>query len=155
MAAARFRRSKREALRRQGVLNHRANQVRDRLFTQHEFFDPDDLMQVKYEMVRRVEEDGVAVTDAVEQFGFSRPSFYQARASLRAAGLAGLLPKKRGPHSGHKLSADVVAFLQQERLKDPEARADELARRICDRFGVAVHPRSVERALVRQEKKLR
>jgi transposase len=155
MAAPKSRRAdrKRETLRRQGVLNAQPERVRDPLFTQHEFFDPQDLVQVKYELVRRVEADGMAITDAVALFGFSRPSFYQARASVQARGLAGLLPKKRGPRSGHKLSADVVAFAEQQRLQDSAVRAAELARRIAERFGVAVHPRSVERALARQEKK--
>jgi len=157
MPAARSRRAdrKRDTLRRQGVLNAQPERVRDPLFAQHEFFDPNDLVQVKYEMVRRVETDGMAITDAVALFGFSRPSFYQARASVQARGVAGLLPKKRGPRGGHKLSADVVAFAAQQRVQDSALPAGELARRIAERFGIAVHPRSVERALARQEKKRR
>ena len=146
---------KREVLRRQGVLNMHPERVRDPLFGHHDFFDPHDLMQVKDEMVRRVATDGVAVTAAADAFGFSRPSFYQAQASLEERGLAGLVPRKRGPHGGHKLKADVVAFLKQERTQDPAVSADELARRVGTRFGVVVHQRSVERALERQEKKRR
>jgi len=64
-----------------------------------------------------------------------------------------LVPQKRGPRRAHKLSADVVDFLQRERSEDPSLRSPELARRVRKRFGRKVHPRSVERALARQEKK--
>ena len=146
-------RRKRDTLRRQGVLNKHAKRVRDPLFEQHDFFDADDLVQVKYEMVRRVESDGLPITDAVERFGFSRPSFYQARASLQTSGLAGLIPKKRGPRGGHKLTADVIKFLEQQRAQDSTVGVGELARQVAQRFGVDVHPRSIERALKRREKK--
>lgn len=145
--------AKLEALREQGVLNPNPERVKDQLFAEHGFFDARDLVQVKYEMVRRVETDGASVTDAATVFGFSRPSFYQAQASLRAHGLPGLLPKKRGPRSGHKLSDDVVTFIEEIRAKDPALSSDELARRVEGSFGVRVHRRSVERALERREKK--
>jgi transposase len=72
---------------------------------------------------------------------------------LERGGLAALVPKKPGPRRSHKLSLEVVDFLQRERSEDPSLRPPELARRIRARFGRTVHPRSVERALARREKK--
>jgi hypothetical protein len=63
------------------------------------------------------------------------------------------VPKKPGPRRAHKLSAEVVDFLQQQRAEDAALRPAELARRVRARFGRRVHPRSVERALARREKK--
>lgn len=142
-----------DALREQGVANPHPERVRDGLFAEHDFFDARDLVQVKYEMVRRVEAEGAAVTDAAAAFGFSRPSFYQAQAALRALGLAGLLPKKRGPRGAHKLSAEVMSFVGEERARDSTIPSDELVRRVEQRFGIRVHRRSVERALARSKKK--
>jgi transposase len=153
MAPPRRRDPKRETLREQGVLNPHPERVHDELFAQHDFFDARDLVQVKYEMVRRVQAEGMSVTDAATNFGFSRPSFYQAQESMRANGLAGLLPKKRGPRSGHKLGADVIAFLEKTRAEDPSLRPADLADHTEQHFGIRVHPRSIERALARQEKK--
>jgi transposase len=144
---------KTDALREQAVLNPHPERVRDEVFVAHDFFDARDLVQVKYEMVRRVEADGTSVSDAAAAFGFSRPSFYQAQHALRAHGLAGLLPKKRGPRRAHKLSAEVVDYVAQLRTEEPGATSRELAGRIERRFGIRVHPRSVERALARGEKK--
>jgi transposase len=144
---------KTDALREQGVLNAHPERVGDPLFSEHEFFDPRDLVQVKYEMVRRVEAEGASITDAATAFGFSRPSFYQAQNALQLHGLAGLLPKKRGPHGGHKLSEEVVDFLAQLRANEVAIPTHDLVRRVEERFGIRVHARSVERALARREKK--
>jgi transposase len=43
----------------------------------------------------------------------------------------------------------VVAFAEQLRQADPSLRAQDLAAAIAERFGISVHPRSVERALAR------
>jgi transposase len=141
-----------------GVRNSRPQAVRDPLFAKSDFFDARDLVQVKYEMVRKAEVDGASVTSAVEAFGFSRPSFYQVQAALRRDGLAGLLPKKRGPKGARKLRGEVMEFLTaaHDGPGAPAAgAAAELARQVQKRFGVRVHPRSIERALARQKKKLR
>ena len=143
---------KADALREQGVLNPHPERVGDNLFAEHEFFDARDLVQVKYEMVRRVEAEGASITDAAAAFGFSRPSFYQAQTALRSQGFAGLLPKKRGPRSGHKVSQEVVEFLVRLRAGEPALSSQELVGRVA-RFDIRVHVRSVERALARREKK--
>ena len=144
---------KSDALRERSAFNPRPERVTDELFHQSEFFDPRDLPQVKYEMLRRVQHDGVAVAGAAKSFGFSRPSFYAAQAAFAAGGLSGLLPKKRGPRGAHKLSEEVMDFIDGVRAADSSVTASSLVPQVKARFGIAVHPRSVERALARQEKK--
>lgn len=144
---------KQQGLRTQGVLHHRPEAVTDKLFCQLDFFDPCDLLQVKYEMLRRVETDGYPVSTAAAAFGLSRPSFYEARAAWQHEGLAGLLPKKRGPHGGHKLTDEVIMFLRSEYSNDTSLTPPELAAQVEAIFGIQVHPRSIERALQRAEKK--
>lgn len=67
-----------KALRARRSLNPRPGMVRDERFAGSAFFDARDLVQVKYEMVRRVRVDGDAVSRSAAAFGFSRPSFYEA-----------------------------------------------------------------------------
>src|SRR4029450_2706279 len=86
-----------EALRSTRSLNPRPEAVTDDEFGSSEFFDARDLVQVKYEMVRRVRVEGEAVSRSAASFGFSRPSFYQAVAAVDAHGLAGLVPGRPGP----------------------------------------------------------
>lgn len=144
---------KREALREMGCLNSRPETVRAPLFQNSRFFDPRDVVQVKYEMVRSVEVDSRSVTAAAADFGFSRPAFYQAQEALTREGLAGLLPKKRGPRGGHKLTEEVIAFLEEQRATSPAASVRALAALAHKRFGLVVHPRSVTRALEKDKKK--
>lgn len=117
------------------------------------FFDPRDLVQVKYEMLRRVRRDGLPVNRASAAFGFSRPIFYQSAAAFDAAGLPGLLPQKPGPRRSHKLSEEAMALLEEALATAPGLGAIELARRLQQRLGLSVHPRSIERALARRAKK--
>lgn len=137
------------ALRAERSLNPHPEDVTDEAFGASEFFDARDLVQVKYEMVRRARVDGVPVSRSAAAFGFSRPSFYQAAAAVDAHGLAGLVPARPGPRRAHKLTDEVVAFARAAREGDPGLRSTELAELIADRFGISVHPRSVERALAR------
>jgi len=111
-----------KALRKNGTLNTHPDTVVDALFSDNEFFDPRDMVQVKYEMLRRVREDKMPVAQAAKMFGFSRVSFYQLQHAYDRLGLAGLMPS-------------------------------ELAKQIKERFRLSVHPRSIERALERLQKK--
>jgi transposase len=137
------------ALRAERSLNPRPEAVRDERFVGSEFFDARDLVQVKYEMVRRSRVDGDAVSRSAAAFGFSRPSFYAAASALEDGGLAGLVPARPGPRRAHKLTDEVVAFARERRATDPSLRSADLVEAIAARFGVRVHRRSVERALAR------
>jgi transposase len=139
-----------DALRAERSLNPRPETVRDDAFAASEFLDARDVVQVKYEMVRRVRVEGDTVSASVAAFGFSRPSFYEAAAAIDAGGLAALVPARPGPRRAHKLSDEVVAELQQRLEADPSLRAVDLVAVVAERFGIRVHPRSIERALARQ-----
>jgi transposase len=140
---------KEEALRAARALNPRPEAVVDAAFAESEFLDARDLVQVRYEMVRRVRVEGDSVSAAAADFGFSRPSWYAAATALDEAGLPGLLRARPGPRRAHKLSAEIVTFLLAALEADPTLRSPELARRVGESFGLEVHPRSVERALER------
>ena len=138
-----------QALREERSLNPRPERVRDPAFASSEFLDARDLVQVKYEMVRRVRVDGDPVSRSAAEFGFSRPSFYEAAAALDGGGLAALVPARPGPRRAHKMSGEVVALAREQLQADPSLRPADLVGPIEQRFGVRVHPRSVERALQR------
>ncbi len=140
-------------LRKSATLNPHPEQVNDALFQAHPFFDPRDLVQVKYEMLRRVIIDGHAVEAAAAAFGFSRVRWYQLRQRFAGQGLVGLLPQGKGPRQASKLSDEILAFILQTMRAEPELRATEMPVRVEQQFGVSVHLRSIERALARSRKK--
>jgi transposase len=145
--------SKRHALRDSGTFNPRSAEVRHSLFAHSEFFDPQDLVQLKYETLRALEKDGYSIAQAAGEFGLSRPTIYQAQAHFRKGGLPGLLPRQRGPRHPHKLTGEVFAHLQDLRAKEPELNAEELARRLRQRFKVKLHRRTIEKALKARAKR--
>jgi transposase len=140
---------KEETLREARALNPRPEAMVDEEFASSEFFDARDLIQVRYEMVRRVRVEGETISAAAADFGLSRPSWYAAAAALDEEGLPGLLRSRPGPRRAHKLSSEIVQFLLETRHAEPDLRGPELARRVEASFGLSVHPRSVERALER------
>ena len=145
--------AKTRALREPGCLNPNAEAVRDELFLSNAFFDPRDLLQVKYEMLRRVREDGVPVSHAAASFGVSRPTWYLAQRAYDAGGLPGLLPDRPGPRRPHKISDEVVEALRAAKNERPELTAADLVDLVRARFGISVHRRSIDRALGREKKR--
>jgi transposase len=139
-------------LKRTGTLNSHPDSVSDRRFQENPFFDPKDLLQVRYEMLRHHRVEGVSIVEVATRFGVSRPTVYQAQAAFQQAGLSGLLPKQRGPKEGHKLSAEVVEYVRSLRTAEPGLTTVACVQAIQKKFGFAVHRRSLERALASKKK---
>ena len=88
-----------------------------------------------------------------ELFGFSRPAFYHALEVFQNEGLPGLIRKRPGPRRAHKLSEKVLQYIDALRAEDENLTAADLAAKVRRKFRVVIHPRSIERALQRDEKK--
>jgi transposase len=143
---------KEESLRAARALNPRPDAVADAAFAGSEFLDARDLVQVKYEMVRRVKVNRETVTSTAAAFGFSRPSFYEAATAVDSGGLAALVPARPGPRRAHKLSEEVVSYMRELLDADPSLRSSDLVDMVEQRFELRVHSRSIERALARRPK---
>jgi len=145
--------AKADVLRRQGALHPHPDAVRDEAFRRDEFFDPRDLVQVRYEMLRRHQVDRDAVTEIAVAFGVSRQAYYMTEAAFTKKGIVGLLPRRRGPRRAHKCTDEILDFVEQWRADlYPEEKVSEAVQK---RFGVSIHPRSLTRALARRKKKQR
>lgn len=142
-----------QALKSAGTFNPRAGQVRHPLFGHSEFFDPQDLPQLKYETLRALDRDGYSIARAAREFGLSRPTIYQAHGQFEQQGLEGLLPHKRGPKQPHKLTPQVRQYLEEVAGAEGPLPAAQLARRLRQRFRVKLHPRTIEKALKAKAKK--
>lgn len=141
------------SLRANGSLNPHPERVSDALFQAYHFFDPRDVVQVKYEMLRRVRVSGQPVGRTAAAFGYSRVRLAQLRKCFEEAGMVGLLPQGKGPRRAHKLTDKVLDFVLETLKAEPEMRTTELPQRVAGQFGISVHLRSIERALARRRKK--
>jgi transposase len=145
--------SKRDRLSQLGALNPRPERVQAPWFREAGFFDPQDFVQVKYEMLRHVREEGANKADAAALFGLSRPTYYQAETAFERDGIAGLLPRTRGPKAAHKLTGEVMQIVEEHLAAHGPLQARSLAELVHARLGISVHPRSIERALARKKKR--
>ena len=132
-------RSKTSALAEDGTLNPAPRKVNDPKFREESFFDPRDIVQVKYEMLRRVSVDKMSVTQVSDEYGVTRPTFYQAKADFEGARIAGLVPRKRGPRGPHKIQSEVLAFLKAQVSPGEPIRARELTNLVRGEFGLDDH----------------
>jgi transposase len=146
---------KTDSLKKYGSLNPHPQKVTEKMFSDSEvdFFDSRDLVQVKYEMLRAVEKESLSVKQASEAFGFSRPAFYQAQSQFKQEGVIGLVKKRPGPKSAHKLTEEILFFIEENIEDGKPLRARKLTPLIKEKFGKDVHPRSIERAIARRKKK--
>jgi transposase len=140
-------RSKADALVEDGTLNPAPEKVRDPKFQEDGFFDPRDIVQVKYEMLRRASVEKASVTDVADEYGVSRPTYYQAKADFEEGGIAGLVPRKRGPRGPHKVQGEALAFIEAQISPGDPIRARDLAKLLQKELGLDVHPRTIERVV--------
>jgi transposase len=143
--------TKTEALKEKGALHPHPEAVKDEAFENHEFFDPRDLVQVRYEMLRRHRADARPVTEVASSFGMSRQAFYETEAAFEAHGVAALLPQKKGPKRAHKCTDEVLDFV--EAWRETAAPHEKVDQAVEARFGIRINPRSIDRALIRRKKK--
>ena len=140
-------------LRDHGVLNPHPERVQDELFPANEFFDPRDLLQVRYEMIRRHRVDKATVIETSKQFGVSRVTFYHVAGMYDRLGLIGLVPQKSGPKNPHKCTEEIIEFIKQQRSQEPDINWEDLIHEVYEEFGVSLHRRTIKRGLASTKKK--
>ena len=109
------------------------------------FFDAEDHLQVRYEMLRAHLVDRDATSAIGQRFGVSRQTFYNLQAKFAAAGTGGLLAQRPGPKGPRKVTAEVATFVHA-RLDGEEAFSTPgVLAEIHARFGVVMHRRTLEK----------
>ena len=137
---------KRQHLREAGLLHPQPERVRDPLFKQTpEFFDAEDHLQVRYELLRAHLVDRDAVSAICGRYGISRQTFYNLQDKFAGQGTSGLLPKQPGPKRPRKLTAQVLAFVRKRQLQERTPSTLELREEIQQQFGLALHRRTIEK----------
>ena len=140
--------AKRRRLQECGLLHRHPEEVKDPLFqTFREFFDANDLLQVRYELLRAHRVDSDPVREVCERYGLTRQTFYNLLEKFARAGTVGLIPEKPGPQGPSKLTPEVVAFAREQLGSTISVSGAKLARRIRSRFGRRIHRRTVEKLM--------
>jgi len=136
---------KKDILIKNGTYNKNHIRVRDAKFIEDDFFDPMDIAQVKYEMLKDVEKNGRAITEATEDFGFSRTAFYSIKDAFLTQGIKGLIPEKPGPRKPHKLTPEYQELVDGWIAENPRISSGDLAELISKGGEINVSKRTIER----------
>jgi transposase len=143
--------AKRGFLAREGLINIKPERVRHPLFLNNSFFDPRDLPQIRYEMLRTARVDGVAVAEACRLFGFSREYFYQREREFLDRGYAGLLGAPRGRTPLIARNQEIVNFILHRKMAKSDLTGEDLRQEVLAAFGVDCSRRTVERVIEKLE----
>jgi transposase len=137
--------SKLEILKENGTYNKRHASVKKAEFMEGGFYDPRDIVQVKYEMLRDAEDSNRAISTVSGDFGFSRTAFYSIKESFEKNGITALFPDKPGPRQPHKLTKAVQELIEKHIETNPNASATEIAATIQREKGIQINKRTIER----------
>ena len=143
---------KKEFLVKNGAYNKNYEKVINKKFIDNNFYDPMDMAQVKYEMLKEVEKNGMTITEAAEEFGFSRTAYYNIKEAFGKRGLMGLAPEKPGPKKPYKLTESYQKIIDECIIKNPEISSGEIAGIINKNSDININKRTIER--YRAKKKL-
>jgi len=136
-----------DVLKKNGTYNKDSGSVTADEFQGGIFFDANDLVQVKYEMLRHVARNGSSVSEASKKYGLSRQGYYVNKAAVDAGGIAALIPRKPGPRKAYKLADRGGQFIDSYIGGHPDANPRQTNKALYEATGISVHDRTVARYL--------
>jgi hypothetical protein len=123
--------SKNDFLKEEGLLNLNAKKVVHPLFKSVDFFDPSDLAQVRYELLRATKQEKISVAKTCRLFGFSREYFYRLSHSFMETGFPALL---KSPQAGRRpliaLNQNILTFIIYRKIDEPQLSGEQLRKEI-------------------------
>ena len=134
-------------LRSEGLLNARAERVAHPLFQETDFFDPLDLSQVRYEMLRYARGENSPVAEACRLFAYSREYFYQLERDFKERGVVALLAGPRGRRPILALNQEIVNFIVHRKIENPRLSGEALREEILRIYRVKCTSRTVNRVI--------
>ena len=132
-------------LRRARCLHLTPERVQDgRFIEQPDFFDQKDIVQVKYELLRRCKVEGHDVAPTCLNFGFSRTTYYKVQQAFLDGGLPALMGQPRGRLKPIKVTDAVRGYVISEKAKDPKLSARHMVAALKERYNVRLSERMIQ-----------
>lgn len=136
---------KKDILIKNGTFNKNYDKVTEQKFIRDDFFDPQDLVQIKYEMLRTARGSERNIGEIADAFGFSRAAFYKIKASFEQEGISAFIPEKSGPKGAKKLTEEHQKFVDKYLISHPKTSSDELTEILKRERGLKISKRTIER----------
>jgi len=139
--------TKKDFLNKEGLLNRRPERITHPLFLTLDFFDPLDLPQVKYELMRSARVDNISVTEACRLFGFSREYFYRLEKAFMKHGYVSVIGSAMGRRPIIALNQEIVSFIVHRKMEEPRLSGKALRKEILHQYSIDCSGRTVERII--------
>jgi len=143
---------KKEILIKNGTFNKNHDKVKREGFSEGGFYDPMDIVQVRYEMIKDADDSEKTIGQISSEYGYSRASYYHIKDNFDKGGIAALIPERTGPKEARKLTGDLREYIKEYTQRNPKASSSKIAAEIESVKGVTVSKRTIER--FRYKKKL-
>lgn len=137
--------NKKEILLTNGTFNKNHAKVTKANFRNGGFYDPMDIVQVRYEMIRDADVSTGTIEQVSNEYGYSRASYYHIRDNFENGGMAALIPDKTGPREPRKFTDEIQEYVNDYIGRNPSASSSQIADEIESSKGVTVSKRTVER----------
>ena len=132
-------------LKKEGILNPKPERILCKRFQEIDFFDPLDLPQVRYEMLRSARVEQTPVAEVCRMFGFSREYFYRLERGFMKQGYSHLLGSRKGRRPVIALNQEIVNFIVHRKIEEPNISGESLRIEIFRLYKVDCSRRTVER----------
>lgn len=139
--------TKKQFLRKEGLINPKPERVCYKHFESNDFFDPMDLPQVRYEMIRTARVENISVANACRLFGFSREYFYKLERKFMEHGFVALLGSQKGRRPLIALNNEIVNFIIHRKVDNPNLSGEDLRKEILKIHKLDCSRRTVERII--------
>jgi len=138
--------SKIDRLKESGTLNPHPESVTDALFSDGAFFDRNDLLQVRYEMIRS-HTKSVTLKEIAKRYGMSVPTCVRLKRDYREGGMQALIPSRPGPRGPRKITPEMLEFAKTHLKQHANTSIRCLAELVSEKFKVNIHFSGLHRAL--------
>jgi hypothetical protein len=139
--------TKKQFLQKEGLINPKPERVCYKHFESNDFFDPMDLPQVRYEMIRTARVENISVANACRLFGFSREYFYKLERKFMKHGFVALLGSQKGRRPLIALNNEIVNFIIHRKVDNPNLSGEDLRKEILKIHKLDCSRRTVERII--------
>ena len=125
----------------------RNDKVTEPRFLDSDLFDPKDLLQVRYEMVRSIKEGVITLDEVPSKYGVSAMTAKRCVSSLEKGGIIALVPERKGPKGPSSLDDESLRFIDSYIAEHPKASGRKVHDALEAEKHVGVSKRTVERYL--------
>ena len=129
------------------TFNFRNDKVIASRFIESDLYASRDLLQVRYELVRSIEEGDIALDEVPDKYGVSSVTAKRYVRSFKEGGMIALVPEQKGPKGPSSLDDEALRFIDSYIAEHPKASGRKVHEALESERHLGISKRTVERYL--------